>query len=343
MARWLILGVTFLIWSASLGVVYVYCSPEPMPPEAQATRQTLELIFSDTAPRYTVWRVYLNPHDLSDPNSTPNPADTAEPDNTISLMQLMAAGQGAEPGEMDVGFMVSTVKRRDQAVVELSTAMKISLLSQSASPLMNVLSPLLLDSRSNISADEGILDFFMRVTTGVGIEVQATGFRDRQIIRATQTIFNRDKVIGEMPCELPAKDLSVPSVSPAPLSDRGAIQPGQHWPVLMIEAGRSSSKPHIVYAEAHIKEKLRIQYHGREEEVYLAEAVVDRNTCFGWYTPAGRLLKQHFHLADLLDVTLIRSERDDPDPTLPEPGWGAIFPKKERLESPKQTEDRLGS
>ena len=341
MLRWLVLSVTFATWSASLALVYLYCRPAPIPPEALANQQALEYIFSDKAVPYSSWRVYLNPQELRAPGS--DSGSTTPRDPNLQLMEFMAVGQGAEPGEVDVGFMVSTLKKRDPGTVELANAMKIQLPPGSAPALLNALSPLLIDSRSNVSADDGILDFFVRITTGVGVEAQVTGFKDRDKIRSTQTIFDRDRPISEQPIELPAREMSAPSVSPAPLNDRPPVQLGQTWKVLLLAAGRSGEMPRILHALASVKQKTQIRYRGRDEDVFFVEAEVDGNVCLGWYTASGRLLKQHFRYENILNITLVRSETDDPDPALPEPGWGKIFPKREKSDSYRAIENRLGS
>jgi hypothetical protein len=295
-------------------MVMVYDAYGPRPPAEGAlySQMALEAVFGERTDPVRSWRIFVDPEKIT---SYKGPErmymNLREFRRDLARRRKIAEKLGAEPGQVQIGTLVSTVKKLVGGTrAELKTNAHIMFPPGMMPIALQAFGKMRLDSVSYVSMDKGLEDFRTTFVAGAGLEVIAKGFREGDRVRINQSVFNQKKKLLEERLDFEVKDVSVPTTSPSPFHDRPSIDEGAQWEIPILDTTSSSGQPRLTSLTARVTGMEEMKYHGKTVHVFHVEARNENRRASAYFSADGRVLKEEWTFADLLPVTLIRNPND---------------------------------
>lgn len=311
MLRWSLLAATFVVWAAMMWLIYREYGPVAPTPQALSSTQALEALFGERSAGRQSWGVYVDLRQLAQAQEgpPPNPYEGGKWEGEQAELLRAAQRAGARPGEIHIGTLAETVRRREETRAEVVTQMRLQLPAGYSTGLLQLLGELWYESRANFSRGLGLEDFSTKCSAGLGIEVIALGYREGDRLKMVTSAFaGRNKKVLEQHHEQKLSGASAPTLGLSPFFARPGIRLGDHWQVATLDTTSASGEARLVAFEARVVRNTRITYHGKQTAVFEVQAQQGRQKAAACYAPDGRVLVQHWRFADLLDLTLVRDE-----------------------------------
>ncbi len=312
MTRWLLLLITMLTWMGSMLLVHNTYGPRPPSKNVLQNRSAMEAVFGERVDPRPSWRIFMNPEE-----TTSNNASVQAYMNLHNLRQdlekrrAQALKMGAEPGQIQIGTMLTKTKILAGGVrAEQQTTIQVAFPPSMLPIALQSFSKIKMESVSFLSVDKGLEDFTTTFSIGLGMEIIAKGYREKNAIRIHESVYNQKEKIHEERTSFEIGDVSIPTLSPSPFNDRPSIKAGDTWEIPVLNTTNKSGVPHLTSIQARVVGRESMHYHGKTVYVFKVEAGEENGHATAHFSLDGRVLKESWKLGELLDVTLIRDPHD---------------------------------
>jgi len=302
------------------------------PPSAEAlrSRDSLEAIFSDRAPKRSTWVVFAGVKKIgvmlkeNEKNQTFLQPDWEE---HLKQQEREAEEKGAKPGEIEVGTMVATLIRRGETHAELKNTTTFRIWAAVSPMLQKALTDFEVVSTAQFTLDTGLEEFTAKMHTGLGMEFVFRGVREQQSFRISQFIYNNEQaLVNEHTTRIPLADLGTPTIAITPFPFRPQIREDDRWSVTVIDTIAQLGEARLAAWDMRVTGTKNVRLFGRTIHAFEVEAESDRTKAVAYYSADGRVLKQHLELADAMSVTMLLADESESDVSVPQVQSPRRFP-----------------
>lgn len=310
MARWLLLIVTLAAWLGTMVLVHLNYGPKPIDPETLQSRQALDAIFAENAPKHTRWKVYVNLPALITPLMEKSPelkkAIPEDWQDRFKLEMASAEREGAAPGEISVGIMTTEVKVRGEIRAEQKSFFNFAVSKDAVPDALRPLCEMSFETSEHITRDLGLEEFTAKVHWGMAPEAILRGAREGDELHIAQFLYNSvdGQRLSEQSMRIPIKGVAKPVIGLTPFYYRPEINIGDAWSVAMLDAVENSTGA-LISVKSRVVGKRTMRYHGHDVATFEVEAVAGREKQTAWYSADGHVLKQHFLFMEQIPITLL--------------------------------------
>ncbi len=300
MLRWTLLLTCFGAWVASLALVYAHYGPREAAVQMPGTQAALDAVFDDNAETLRAWHIFVDPTTLPSPSADSAPA---KPWDGVDETHLI-----------EVGWIETSLKRKNDARAEQTTTLNIGFPHELNMPMLEALGRLTYTSWSDISADDGLEYFSSLLETGI-VDVNTFGNRNGNELNVTMELQHNHKSLFQRRMKFPLNGKAAPSVDLTPFQHQNEIKTGLNWDIVMLDtsggvsqlmAASSSATPKMVFLKATCTGERKINFQGHP--ITALEVTTPGNASQAWYAPDGRVLKEKYRIADMLEVILVRAD-----------------------------------
>lgn len=324
-ARWLVLFITFAAWLAAMVLVYRAHGPQPIDPEVLTNRQALDSIFAENAPKRSRWKVYFNVSALVTKAIEKNPElKKMFPEDWQERYKLeMAAAErdGATPGEIQVGIVTGSLKLRGEVRAEQRTFFNLAVPRELIPDAFRPLSEFSSESTEQITRDQGLEEFTVKVHAGMGPEAILRGAREGNELKIVVILYNAadGQKYNEQHLRIPIAGASKPQLARTPFMYRpGGMQEGDTWTVALLDLDNAMSLK-FTAAKLRVAGRRAIRYHGGTVQAFEVEGELENTKVYAWYSADGHVLKQVVKFTEDMPLTWILEDDPGPEPPPPAP------------------------
>jgi hypothetical protein len=315
MLRWLILIVTFVVWLACMRLVYVNFSPHESENSIPESEGSLDNYLDESAEGKTSWSIYVDLNELKKEKLIPAEATgglTPEPDSSKGdAASAMWDGHDedrlVQVGNLEVNIKQTHLRTRGEEEKRLSLRVPAQLKSK----LLQSLGEVTYRSRTEITMDQGIEQFYLAIQArGLSLDMVAQGTRDGNVLNVTTDIMQDNHKMMNQTQRIPISAHAAPNVGIMPFQRYKNIRENVSWEIPMVDTSSLNlthpTEPKYIGMKVTCIGRAKIVAHGSELTAFVVKSEDGKSR--SWYSADGVVLKQAFRFLDAVPVIVVRDD-----------------------------------
>lgn len=314
MRGWSSLAAVAVLWLGSLAWLHHRYGPRSFDPETENDRETLNSLFDVQKEAEERGLLLFTPLELlRGPKSGPT---------TPAQRRLLkeARGRGGEPGEVEVGLYVTQWRRLSDRRAYLRSYIHVRLPRQASdSPLVKMLGDVDGSGVTNLRRDFGLVDFSSSwILRRWDLSLRTEGRRTGDFMQLKLTVLKGNHLLLKRKVKRKIGAAGSPAVEPSPFRPHRLTGVGDEWSAMVLEVNAdslASGETQLVRRRLRVVKRGTLRLRGREVSAYkvvmqppeerTGTAARKGPEAWAWYSPDGRILKEHWTLLGKLAVTLV--------------------------------------